>query len=282
MRYGVISRKGRFHQTEIELPGPRRPHDIGVTPRYSILHDFPVFFDPALFERTGKRIPVFHRDVPTRYGVIPRWGTNDDIRWFDFDPCYMLHVVNCWEDGDWVVMTGCRNPDPTLRPDRRDGRIAAMLSGLKFNVHLWRWRMNMVTGETSEECLDDFNAEFPMMNPSWTGIKNRFSYMQHLPCEIPATFDGIVKYDITDGSRRHWAYPKGVFGSESPFAPRAGATAEDDGYLVSFVTDTRDWTSSCQVFDAQDIERGPIATVRLPHRIPAGFHATWMPGDEIA
>ena len=70
--------------------------------------------------------------MPTRYGVIPRFGTDADVRWFTFEPCYMLHVVNCWEEGDEIVMIGCRTADPTLHPDRRDGKIAAMLSGLKL------------------------------------------------------------------------------------------------------------------------------------------------------
>ncbi|MCA9571299.1 MAG: carotenoid oxygenase family protein, partial [Myxococcales bacterium] len=62
MRYGVLAPDGTVHRTDITLPGPRRPHDLGVTPRFSILHDFPVFFDPETFARTGKRIPLFHRD----------------------------------------------------------------------------------------------------------------------------------------------------------------------------------------------------------------------------
>ncbi len=58
--------------------------------------------------------------------------------------------------------------------------------------------------------------------------------------------------------------------------PRAGATrddAEDDGYVITLVTDTRDWTSQSLVFDARDITRGPVARVFLPQRVPFGFHA---------
>ena len=150
MRYGVLTSEGTLHHVDIDLPGPRRPHDIGVTPRYSILHDFPVFFDPELFAKKGKRVPLFHRDVPTRYGVIPRLGSNDDVRWFECEPCYMLHVVNCWEEDDWVVMVGCRTRDPSLRPDPADGPIAAMLSGLKLQANLYRWRLNMKTGAVEE------------------------------------------------------------------------------------------------------------------------------------
>jgi len=277
MRYGVVRADGTIHRTEITLPGPRRPHDIGITPRYSVLHDFPVFFDPEFFKKTGKRVPLFHREVPTRYGVIPRLGTDDDVRWFEFEPCYMLHVVGCWEEGDEVVMIGCRTDDPTLKPDRRDGKIAAMLSGIKLQARLYEWRMNLATGATHERPLDDLNAEFPMINDAWLGRKNRYAYLQHIPHEIPATFEALVRYDLSDASHVRYDYGPGVFGSEAPFAARPGAAAEDDGYVLTFVTDTQDWSSRVLVFDAAHIAEGPIAQVKLPQRVPAGFHATWMP-----
>ena len=281
MTYGVARPDGTVHAVDITLPGPRRPHDIGVTPRFSVLHDFPIFFDPELFKKTGKRIPLFHPDVPTRDGVIPRFGTDADVRWFEFAPCYMLHVVNCWEEGDEIVMVGCRTDDPSLKPDRRDGKLAAMLSGIKLQANLYEWRMNLATGATSERKLDDLNAEFPRMNMGWIGKRSRYSYHQVIPYEIPATFEGVVKYDLQTGTSVRHDYGRGIYGSEMPFAPRPGATAEDDGYVMAFMTDVNSWQSEVHVYDAQDIARGPVCRLGLPARVPAGFHAAWMPGTDL-
>ncbi|MCB9792464.1 MAG: carotenoid oxygenase family protein [Alphaproteobacteria bacterium] len=281
MRYGVVRADGTAHQTEITLPGPRRPHDIGVTPRYSVLHDFPVFFDPEHFKRTKKRVPLFHPEVPTRYGVIPRFGRDEDVRWFEFEPCYMYHVVNCWEEGDELVMVGCRASDFALRPDPRDGRIAAMLAGLRIRASLYQWRMNLRTGQGSEGPLDDLNAEFPTIHEGMLGRRSRYSYHQDMPCEVPLTFEGLVKYDLEAGGSERYKYPAGVFGSEAPFAPRPGGQGEDDGWVLSFMTDTSDWSSACWVWDARHVSRGPVAKVKLPQRVPAGFHATWVPGDDL-
>lgn len=281
MQYGVVSPNGDIHHVEVEIPGPRRPHDIGITPNYAVLHDFPVFVNEEFFRKTGKRVPLFHPDVPTRYGVIPRFGTNTDVRWFEFEPCYMLHVVNTWEEGDWVVMVGCRTADPTLRPDPADGNIAAMLSFLKLRANLYCWKMNLRTGDTWEGDLDDLNAEFPKIAPTATGTKNRYSYHQHIPYEIPATFEALVKYDVQSGASERYEYGEGVFGSETPFAARPNATSEDDGYLVTIVTDRHDWKSYCIVIDAQNLGDGPVAKVELPQRVPAGFHAVWMDHAEM-
>ncbi|MEO0812876.1 MAG: carotenoid oxygenase family protein, partial [Myxococcota bacterium] len=200
-----------------------------------------------------------------------------------FEPCYMLHVVNTYEHGDWVVMIGCRTRDPSLSPKREDGKLAAMLSGLKLQANLYEWRMNLKSGEVREGPLDDLNAEFPMIRADRTGRSCRFSYHQIIPYEVPATFEGLVKYDLSTGAYTRFDYGAGVFGSEAPFAARTESpdADEDDGYVVTFVTDRADWTSAVWVFDAKRIEAGPIAKVRVPGRIPAGFHATWVAGDDL-
>ena len=93
-----------------------------------------------------------------------------------------------------------------------------------------------------------------------------------------------MKYDNETGKRWQWNYGPGVFGSESVFAPRRGATAstaEDDGYVITLVTDSNTWQSDCLIFDARDIEAGPVARVRMPQRVPYGFHATWARGEDL-
>ena len=97
-------------------------------------------------------------------------------------------------------------------------------------------------------------------------------------------FTGLVKYNNDTGQRQQWDYGAGVFGSEAVFAPKPGAdrsTAEDDGYVITLVTDSNTWQSDCLVFDATDIVAGPIARVRLPQRVPFGFHASWARGEDL-
>ena len=36
------------------------------------------------------------------------------------------------------------------------------------------------------------------------------------------------------------------------------------------------------VFDAANIAQGPVARIRLPQRVPNGFHATWVSGERLA
>jgi carotenoid cleavage dioxygenase len=136
--------------------------------------------------------------------------------------------------------------------------------------------------------LDDLNTEFNKTNPLFHGVYSRYAYHQRIPLLHEGghtlRFTGLVKYDNETGRRWEWDYGAGVFGSEAVFAPKAGATRdsiEDDGYVITLTTDTKDWSSWSLVFDAQNIEHGPIARVRMPQRVPYGFHATWVRGEDL-
>jgi carotenoid cleavage dioxygenase len=64
-------------------------------------------------------------------------------------------------------------------------------------------------------------------------------------------------------------------------APCHDAHSEDDGYVVSFVTDMNTDQSECVVLDAQHIDTGPVARIILPHRISSGTHACWADAREL-
>jgi len=293
MSYGVADAQGRIVvETPVNLPGPRSPHDMGVTSNYSILHDLPYFQDVDVLRKHGKRTVKFHPDIPARFGVIPRRGSADAIRWFEAKPCYILHVVNCWEEGDEIVMIGCRQPNPGGRRDPLEGPLASQLAERRRVHELYEWRFDLVSGQTRERVLDDSNTEFPKINELFLGVRNRYSYHQYIPAigeksnisGRSQTFDALFKYDLSDGSHQRYDYGTGACGSETCFAPRTGAgfgSREDDGYLVTFVHDSANWTSRCLVFDAQDIEQGPVAVIRMPRRFSIGFHATWVRGEDL-
>jgi carotenoid cleavage dioxygenase-like enzyme len=280
MRYGVVSAEGVIrHFVPIDLPGPRLPHDMAITENYSILMDLPLINDPSA-AKAGRFKLFFEREMPSRFGVIPRYGRAEDVRWFEAAPCFIYHTVNAREEGDDLVMDVCRVKQPEPRSDL-DGPLAQMLSYLRLDAHLHRYRFNLRTGQTREEVIDDDNSEFPSMNQGLTGRPARFAYTMHISPEKTLLFDGLMKYDVDSGAAEtHW-FGDGRWGSEAPFAPRPASTAEDDGYLVSYVHDEREDRSEVAILDARDVTAGPICRVQLPVRVPLGFHATWVPGERL-
>ena len=59
--------------------------------------------------------------------------------------------------------------------------------------------------------------------------------------------------------------------------PRAADSAEDDGWLMGYGVDAAARTTALQILDARHFTGAPVATVSLPHLIPAGFHGHWVP-----
>jgi carotenoid cleavage dioxygenase-like enzyme len=281
MRYGVVAPSGAIsHFVGIDLPGARLPHDMAITENYSILMDLPLVNDPAA-ARVGRYKLRFEREMPSRFGVIPRYGDAASIRWFEADPCFIYHSVNAWEEGDEIVMDVCRVEQPEPRSDL-DGPLAQMLSYLRLDAHMQRYRFNLRTGKTTEQMIDDDTSEFPSIDQRRLGTRTRYAYNMHISPESTLLFDGLMKYDVESGAAQtHW-FGEGRWGSEAPFAPRAGAAAEDDGYLVSYVYDEREGHSEVEVLDAADVTAGPVCRIKLPVRVPIGFHATWVPGERLA
>ncbi|HEY8537597.1 MAG TPA: carotenoid oxygenase family protein [Steroidobacteraceae bacterium] len=277
MHYGVVDRNHkRVHYVPIPLPGPRLPHDMAITRRYSILNDLPAFWDEALLKKNIHAVRM--HALPSRFCVIPRHGRTDEIRWFEAEPTYVLHFLNAYEVGDEIIMDGYFQEDPTP-PPRTDvppeySRLMAYLDEYSFRSKLHRWRFNLRTGRTVEERLDDRILEFGTINQQYTGIRNRYAYST---IAKPGWFlmTGFVKHDLETGKSWTVNLEPGRYGSEAPFAPRIDAKDEDDGYLVSFVTDENTGTSECILIDAKRFEDGPVCRIALPHKICSGTHAHW-------
>jgi carotenoid cleavage dioxygenase-like enzyme len=285
MHYGVVDDTGALvHYVDVPLPGPRLPHDMAFTENYVILNDFPLFWEPRLLER-NVHLPRFHRDVPSRFAVIPRRGDSSQIKWFEADPTYVLHFPNAYEDGDELVLDGFFQGDPEPVDDGKGGkwqRAFRFLAMDRMQTRLHRWRFNLVTGGVREERLSDSISEFGMINSAYAGRDYRYTYAA---TGKPAwfLFDGLVKHDLKTGAEERFGFGDRVYGSETAMAPRiapAGA-AEDDGYLVTITTDMNDDASYCLVFDAARVGDGPVCKLALPERVSSGTHATWAPGSEL-
>jgi carotenoid cleavage dioxygenase-like enzyme len=284
MNYGVVNAKGEVvHYVPIELPGARWPHDLGITKNYTVLHDLPLYFDPAKL-KSGEHDLIFNRDMPARFGVVPRYGDNSTIRWFEATSCFVLHLANCYEDGDEVIMDACIMPDfkkiPVNQFDNAFDRIRANLDKHNNKTFMHRWRFNMRTGQTREERIDDEVTEFPTVSNEVVGKPYRYAY-NVLYKKGDWLFSGLKRFDLERGTAVRYEYGDGRYGSEPQMARAVGATREDDGYVLTFVTDMNTNTSECLILRADDMAAGPVARVILPERIQVGTHACWVEADRL-
>ena len=284
MHYGVVDRNDRLvHYVPVPLPGPRLPHDMAFTENFAILNDFPLFWDPELLAQ-GKHVVRFHRDMPSRFAIIPRRGNPEDIRWFEADPTFVLHFLNAYEDGDEIVLDGYFQDEPM--PRNFEGapagyeRMMSYLDQYKMGTHLHRWRFNLVTGKTTEQRMDDRVLEFGMINQRYASKPYRYAYSA---VQVPGIFlfNGYVKHDLVTGESWQIGLPEGQFASEAPFAPRINAKDEDDGYLVSFITNENTQRSEIVLIDCKRFADGPVCRIELPHKLCSGTHSCWANGGDL-
>tara|TARA_R110002049_G_scaffold98376_1_gene239568 strand:- start:164 stop:1051 length:888 start_codon:yes stop_codon:yes gene_type:complete len=283
MHYGVVDKDHKLvHYVPIELPGPRLPHDMTFSENWSILNDLPVFWDEELLKRDIHAVR-FHKDMPSRFALIPRHGDPSEIRWFEAAPTYVLHWLNAYEEGDEVIMDGYFQEDPSPPPIAEageHGHLMAYLDEHSFKSRLHRWRFNLKDGTTTEEQLDDRIVEFGMINQQYSGRKYRYVYSTFAK---PGwfLFCGFIKHDLETGESETVTLDDGRYASEAPFAPRVNSQSEDDGYLVSFIMDENSGTSECILIDAKNFEAGPVCRIKLPHKICSGTHSTWVSRDKL-
>ncbi|NYH14754.1 carotenoid cleavage dioxygenase-like enzyme [Paraburkholderia bryophila] len=219
----------------------------------------------------GYRMPLrWHDDRQARIGVMPRHG--GAMRWFDVTPCLIQHVVNAYDvSATTVVLDVVRYPEFL--------RVSPSGAGFLDNPLgvLWRYVIDLDRGTVVETPLDDAGIELPRINETRTGQPYRFLYAVEQPTNTDMR--GVVRYDLEHGSQQRYAVPEGDQNSEPVFVPRPGATNEDDGWLLVCVYRQASDTSDVVILDGRQIDGDPIATVRLPRRIPAGFHGAWLPGN---
>jgi carotenoid cleavage dioxygenase len=73
-----------------------------------------------------------------------------------------------------------------------------------------------------------------------------------------------------------------VRGSNGKKASQEEQEEEDAGYLMTFVTDEATLQSELVVYDAASMASAPVARLRLPQRVPHGFHGAWVSADHLA
>ena len=91
--------------------------------------------------------------------------------------------------------------------------------------------------------------------------------------------NSIVHYDHKTGERKEYTTEVGDAVGEPVFIPKNQDAEEGDGYLIATAYRGEENRSDLLILDAQNVGAGPIATAKLPHRIPFGFHGNWRPGN---
>ncbi|KAK4401182.1 Carotenoid cleavage dioxygenase 8B, chloroplastic [Sesamum angolense] len=110
------------------------------------------------------------------------------------------------------------------------------------------------------------------INPAFRGKKYRYAYAcgAQRPCNFPNT---LTKIDLVERKAKNW-HDEGSIPSEPLFVARPGATEEDDGVVISMVSD-KNGKGYAVLLDGSTFEE--IARANFPYGLPYGLHGCWVP-----
>ncbi|HEY8508522.1 MAG TPA: carotenoid oxygenase family protein, partial [Steroidobacteraceae bacterium] len=250
-------------------------HDIAITQKYILI---PVIARTTSLERLQKGEPMWewNGDLPTMVGVLPRDGDAKDIRWYKGPARNTLHFLNATDRRGKITMEL-----PTSNGERDPSQIRR-----------WTFDLRSKKDTFEEEVVSTIPGILPRMDDRFLSLDYRYAYVTSRDPSRPADTKrapGMAQYvtntlqrlDVRTGEVKQ-TYVEPVQSLQEPcFVPRKNAKHEGDGYVVAVASNYESMTSDLVIADAERIEEGIIATVKLPFRLRSGTHGNWFSASEL-
>lgn len=263
---------------------PSYIHSFGMTENYLIFVQPPLYFALHGLDIKAKGGLVeamrWEPTSPTKVFVIDRHGTRGLVKTYELPAFVFFHQVHCWEEqcsnsdgtsGTDLFMRlptyydhrvihryylhgmghpSCLADDPTVMPRLRLIKLAnvadpvagvATITDDRFPIPMEMPRINYWA---SQQRADAIHYAYGL------GFKN----------DQPAAWmNRIIKLDYLNDQLLEW-HQEGCYPGEPIFVARPGATAEDDGVLLSVVLDQPSDTSFLLILDAATLQETSRAT----------------------
>ncbi len=261
----------KINEVEFEMPYAGMVHDFAVTDEWAVFPFFPMMTDMEKVKAGGAYFE-YHPDKPTHVALVPRYGKAEDIRWFEGPNATAGHMMNAVRVGNKVMLDVCYYegncfeffPTPS-------GDVAPMvppfLTRLTFDL-------GRNAKEYEVERLLNVPVEMPRTDDRYQGRPYRHGYCI---ARSPDGSSGTGHVNMETGEISIWRPGEGDMVQECQFVPRSASSPEGDGWLLIPVNRVSRNRSDLAILDAQNVAAGPVALLKLPFKVRATFHGTWVP-----
>jgi len=295
------------YEKSYRLPGIAIGHDMAITEKYFCFFRFPATFDPVPFI-LGKKGPAqcFEWDAKASTAplyLVPRGpkqkGQSQEPIRIDLPPLFCFHTANAFDDPEtgeavidvlmadkmYMTDTNCEGkyPDKLIWESVDIVRDIAPFT-------LTRYRVNPETRQlvsmTPLSASGAASVDFPVLHDEKMGQPYQYAYVAATATQTTmGPWQGLAKIDVEQASTiEKWIPEPHEFLSEVAFCPRdvqqdgQDNSKEDDGYLMGFLYNGKEHSSSLCIFDAANVAQGPIARAKLRHAMPHSLHGSFAAG----
>ncbi|MBA0612025.1 hypothetical protein Godav_012670 [Gossypium davidsonii] len=275
LKYFRVSPDGKKSpDVEIPVEGPTMIHDFAITENFVVIPDQQVVFKLPEMIHGGSPV-VYDKNKMSKFGVLAKNAIDgSEIKWVEAPDCFCFHLWNAWEEPETdeiVVIGSCMTPPDSIF-NESDESLKSVLSEIRLNLKTGKSTRRPIISES-----ELVNLEAGMVNRNLLGRKTRFAYLAL--AEPWPKVSGFAKVDLSTGEVKKYMYGDHRYGGEPLFFPLNLSTNEDDGYILAFVHDEKTWKSELQIVNAMDLQLE--ATVKLPSRVPYGFHGTFISSKDL-
>lgn len=284
----VADREGRLIREQwFQAPYCSMMHDFAVTKEHVI---FPVFPNTADLERIKAGGPhwIHEPGKDAFVGIMPRDGRVTDMRWFRRPGGSAYHFMNAYTEGNRVHLDfglANVNPFPFIRAD---SGIQVEPRDIRSNYVRWSFDLSKA-GEQIEENIIGPPGDMPRIAERHHMLDYDVGYYQRFDPQVGppliagpvgAGFNTVTRIEVKSGRLRNLAMDRRSTVQEHVHIP--SRVPGHEGYLA-FIVDLHDENES-EVFivEAEHLERGAIARIKVPFRLRVGVHGNWVPAEELA
>lgn len=274
-------------------------HDFGFTDNYIILPLTPLKCELERLRKGGSHW-AWDPKEDHYFGIAPRHGAKkEDMVWVRHPNAFQGHVAGHYEkDGKLIFDLTMANDNlfwwfpeegkPAAPPSKRS-KISSPMTRYEFDISNGISSLKK-TVEPALQCQT--SAEFSRIDDRFLGNYYKHFWTLGIDMQRPydmekcgptpsARFNVLVHYNWeTAKEAQYWAGPCITF-QEPCFVPETADGPEGDGYLVVVINRMDTKLNDLWIFEAMDIEKGPIAAVKLPLRPGIAFHGNFVDGRDI-
>mgnify|MGYP000205041193 CR=1 FL=1 len=201
----------------------------------------------------------------------------DDLkktRWAQGPARAFYHTGAAWEESDGTIrLDAAFYPEPVLG----SGGGAAEIRGKFAGDHVSSKLTQAVIPTSGDAKMIETRiaGDFPQVDPRRHGLSRKLTAMITGSVAGQPGGSALALQDWSSGKAQIYDFGSKYMVEEHLFVPKGTGSAETDCWLIGTAINVRAGKSEVWVFDASNIEDGPVAVWQADYAWPLGFHGTW-------